>query len=154
MELQYIKALEGQVGGFNYDNCLRNKALIESKTENKTSLQYTKTGTTICGVVFKVSINNFQNKLGYRMEYALLPIPGLQVVPLSETKIASKFIILPQISILAELVLLLIAITSLRESRESSRCIDSILTLRTEFKWLLVDFPLRLSSMEEISEPI
>ena len=53
MELQYIKALETQVGGFNYDNCLRNKALIESKQDNKSSLQYTKTGTTICGVVFK-----------------------------------------------------------------------------------------------------
>ena len=63
MELQYIKALEGQVGGFNYDNCLRNRALIESKTENKTSLQYTKTGTTICGVVFKVSTTLFKINL-------------------------------------------------------------------------------------------
>jgi hypothetical protein len=60
MELQYIKALEGQVGGFNYDNCLRNKALIESKADNKSSLQYTKTGTTICGVVFKVSYPLFK----------------------------------------------------------------------------------------------
>ena len=82
MELQYIKALEGQVGGFNYDNCLRNKALIESKIDNKSSLQYTKTGTTICGVVFKVSKPTFQIKLGYRMESALLPIPDRLVVPL------------------------------------------------------------------------
>jgi len=40
-------------GGFNYDNCLRNKALTESKATN--AQKFMKTGTTICGVVFKVS---------------------------------------------------------------------------------------------------
>ena len=110
MELQYIKALEGTIGGFNYDNCLRNKALIESKADNKSSLQYTKTGTTICGVVFKVS-KHFSNKLGYRMESALLPIPDPLVVPLLETKTALRFITLLQTFTLAELELLLIAIT-------------------------------------------
>ena len=39
------------IGGFNYDNCIRNKALTESKKGGKMS--YMKTGTTICGVVFK-----------------------------------------------------------------------------------------------------
>lgn len=77
MELQYIKALESTVGGFNYDNCLRNRALIESKTDNKSSLSYTKTGTTICGVVFKVSTPFSKNKLGYRMEFASQLIPDL-----------------------------------------------------------------------------
>lgn len=41
------------VGGFNYDNCLRNKALTEAKPGNQQ--KYTKTGTTICGLVIKVS---------------------------------------------------------------------------------------------------
>jgi hypothetical protein len=110
MELQYIKALEGTVGGFNYDNCLRNKALIESKSENKSSLQYTKTGTTICGVVFKVSYLLII-KLGYRMEYASQQIPDLLEELQSVTRTASRFIIWRQISTLAELVLPPIAIT-------------------------------------------
>ena len=55
MELNYLKTLEKESGGFNYDNSIRNDALIASKPENQKSLQYTKTGTTICGVVFKVS---------------------------------------------------------------------------------------------------
>lgn len=42
------------LGGFNYDNCLRNTALqAQTKVAHKQS--YTKTGTTICGVVFNVS---------------------------------------------------------------------------------------------------
>jgi hypothetical protein len=51
MDLSYMKSLP--TGGFNYDNCLRNKALAESKAGNKVKTM--KTGTTICGVVFKVS---------------------------------------------------------------------------------------------------
>lgn len=52
MELGYLDAMPK--GGFNYDNCLRNKALLEAATDPKNSkLQYTKTGTTICGCVFK-----------------------------------------------------------------------------------------------------
>ena len=42
------------LGGFNYDNCFRNKALEANLGEGK-QLSYTKTGTTICGIVFKVS---------------------------------------------------------------------------------------------------
>jgi hypothetical protein len=51
MDLSYIKNLP--LGGFNYDNCLRNNALEMSKPGNKVKTM--KTGTTICGVVFKVS---------------------------------------------------------------------------------------------------
>ena len=42
------------LGGFNYDNCLRNKAL-EANLKPEKQLKFTKTGTTICGVVFAVS---------------------------------------------------------------------------------------------------
>ena len=51
MDLSYMKSLP--LGGFNYDNCLRNKALADSKAGNQ--IKTMKTGTTICGVVFKVS---------------------------------------------------------------------------------------------------
>jgi len=51
MDLQYIKDL--QLGGFNYDNCIRNKALIESKSMGANQVKHMKTGTTICGAVFK-----------------------------------------------------------------------------------------------------
>ena len=40
-------------GGFNYDNCLRNKALLESNPAAAGKMTYTKTGTTICGCIFK-----------------------------------------------------------------------------------------------------
>ena len=40
-------------GGFNYDNCIRNKALMESNPAATGKMTYTKTGTTICGCVFK-----------------------------------------------------------------------------------------------------
>ena len=39
-------------GGFNYDNCLRNKALLEKGNFKVPGNM--KTGTTICGVIFKV----------------------------------------------------------------------------------------------------
>jgi len=49
VELNYLEQVP--LGGFNYDNCIRNTALEANvKTSNK--LSYTKTGTTICGVVF------------------------------------------------------------------------------------------------------
>ena len=52
VELNYLEQVP--LGGFNYDNCIRNTALEANvKTSNK--LSYTKTGTTICGVVFNVS---------------------------------------------------------------------------------------------------
>ena len=52
MELNYVNALP--LGGFNYDNCLRNKALEANLPAGK-KLSFTKTGTTICGIVFNVS---------------------------------------------------------------------------------------------------
>ena len=52
VELNYLQTIP--LGGFNYDNCIRNTALAaQTKAGAKTS--YTKTGTTICGVVFDVS---------------------------------------------------------------------------------------------------
>jgi len=52
MELNYMNNLP--LGGFNYDNCLRNKAL-EANLKPDKKLKFTKTGTTICGCVFAVS---------------------------------------------------------------------------------------------------
>jgi len=52
MELNYINSLP--LGGFNYDNCLRNKALEANLSADK-KLSFTKTGTTICGIIFDVS---------------------------------------------------------------------------------------------------
>ena len=50
MELDYINALN--LGGFNYDNCIRNKA-IESGA-GVLPPRAMKTGTTICGAIYKV----------------------------------------------------------------------------------------------------
>ena len=72
--------------------------------------------------------------------------------PLLVTKTASKFIILPQIFTAVVQELLLIVITLPRESRENLKCIDSILILKAEFKWLQVDYQLKPLDMEEISE--
>ena len=54
MELNYMNNLKSNLGGFDYENCLRNKALEANLPADK-KLKFTKTGTTICGVVFKVS---------------------------------------------------------------------------------------------------
>ena len=51
-ELNYLDQVP--LGGFNYDNCLRNTAL-ETQTNMAHKSSYTKTGTTICGVIFQVS---------------------------------------------------------------------------------------------------
>ena len=54
-QLNYIESLP--LGGFNYDNCIRNKALLaNAKTKGAAGqLKTAKTGTTICGIVFAVS---------------------------------------------------------------------------------------------------
>ena len=52
MELNYLKTLP--TGGFNFDMCIRNKALAESASMSQ-PVKTMKTGTTICGVIFKVS---------------------------------------------------------------------------------------------------
>jgi len=51
-ELNYLSQVP--LGGFNFDQCLRNKAL-ESSTNSTHKSTYTKTGTTICGALFNVS---------------------------------------------------------------------------------------------------
>ena len=59
MELNYVNTLP--LGGFNYDNCLRNKALEANPSKDK-KLSYTKTGTTICGIIFDVSMGSMLAK--------------------------------------------------------------------------------------------
>lgn len=55
MDLAYMQALP-QTGGFDYGNCLRNKALTANKGMGlQTNVQNMKTGTTICGLIFNVS---------------------------------------------------------------------------------------------------
>lgn len=95
MELNYMNALP--LGGFNYDNCIRNKALEQSKAGNQVKTM--KTGTTICGVVFKVStiLSALTNYFGNRTESYLLLIPEPLEETSLETKIAKKFITWHQI---------------------------------------------------------
>lgn len=57
MELGYIDTLQQNIGGFNYDNCLRNTALL-AQSKTATQVKTMKTGTTICGIIFKVTIFN------------------------------------------------------------------------------------------------
>lgn len=58
MELGYVETLQQNLGGFSYDNCLRNTALMaQSKMDAK--IKTMKTGTTICGIIFKVTITHF-----------------------------------------------------------------------------------------------
>ena len=64
MELNYLKSLP--LGGFNYDNCLRNKAM-EANLGAAYKKNITKTGTTICGARFTVSNRN-QPDLSAQME--------------------------------------------------------------------------------------
>ena len=59
VELNYLDQVP--LGGFNYENCIRNTALAaQTNMANKAS--YTKTGTTICGAVFAVSSLNSLTK--------------------------------------------------------------------------------------------
>ncbi len=55
MELPYMK--EMAKGGFNYDNAIRNKALLASGTVKAAS--FNKTGTTIVASTFKVGVSFF-----------------------------------------------------------------------------------------------
>ena len=54
MELNYLSSLPQ--GGFNFDMAIRNKALAESGSMSQ-PVKTMKTGTTICGVIFKVCLN-------------------------------------------------------------------------------------------------
>ena len=51
MELNYLNTLP--TGGFNFDNCIRNKAMAESAGMSQ-PVKTMKTGTTICGIIFEV----------------------------------------------------------------------------------------------------
>ncbi len=48
--MDYVKALN--LGGFNYDNCIRNQAI--EKGAGVLPARAMKTGTTICGAIYKV----------------------------------------------------------------------------------------------------
>ena len=100
MNTEYMNSLP--VGGFNYDNCIRNNALVETAMSGG-KLTHMKTGTTICGMIFKVSLFPKVINLLYRMESFSLPIPEPPEEPLSETKIAKRFIISLQIFTVREL---------------------------------------------------
>ena len=109
MELSYMKSLP--LGGFNFDNCIRNKALEQSKPGNQVKTM--KTGTTICGVVFKVSANTSIITCLYRMELYWLLILELLVVTSLEIRTVKRFITWLQTFTAQVLELLLIAITLL-----------------------------------------
>lgn len=53
-QVSYVDSMA--LGGFNYDNCIRNKAMLANVKDKGASgqLRLAKTGTTICGIVFKV----------------------------------------------------------------------------------------------------
>jgi hypothetical protein len=53
MELNYLETLP--LGGFNFDNCIRNTALTVSGTSLPPKTM--KTGTTIVGIIWKVKYN-------------------------------------------------------------------------------------------------
>ena len=59
MDLQYIDNLS--TGGFNFENCIRNKALFDNGIMKEKAPM--KTGTTIVGLVFKVSPTNLTPSL-------------------------------------------------------------------------------------------
>ena len=83
MELSYMKTLP-DVGGFDYSNCLRNKALLNNSGMGlQTNVKTMKTGTTICGLVYKVSIWELTKN---RMEWLSLLILAPLAEALSETR--------------------------------------------------------------------
>lgn len=58
MELNYLNTLP--TGGFNFDNCIRNKAMAESAGMSQ-PVKTMKTGTTICGIIYEVRIDKTHN---------------------------------------------------------------------------------------------
>ena len=76
MEFKYMDAL--QMGGFNYDNCLRNKAML-AQSKTGTQVKTMKTGTTICGIIFKVSLIPFfhLSQLSSSERWALSHLPPI-----------------------------------------------------------------------------
>lgn len=68
MELDYLNALP--LGGFNFDNAIRNKAMAESGILQVPKTM--KTGTTICGVLIKVRIYQDLNLLSFHLSAILV----------------------------------------------------------------------------------
>lgn len=146
MELSYLSALPQ--GGFNFDNCIRNTALTQSNNKMDHPLKTTKTGTTICGIIYKVGtlerekreqlkmrflfVNNWLineilndwiiiHELSFsRMELYWLQTPVQLVVQLWETKTARRFTTSPLTFTAAVPVPLLIAIMSLVRNQKIS----------------------------------
>ncbi len=136
MELDYIKTLP--LGGFNYDNCIRNKALTESSMSVPPRAM--KTGTTICGVIYKVRRSNDEHCISefslrlkrywlnktrnltllhlFRMVLFWLLILEPLVAPLLEIKTVRRFTTLLQTFSVAELVQLPTVIMSLVSRRK------------------------------------
>ena len=110
MELSYIKALPE--GGFNFDNCIRNTAMA-ANSQMSQPIKTMKTGTTICGVIFKVGIHLTHLKNESRTEWCSLLIPVPPVAALWETRTARRSTTLPPTSSAAVPVPLLIATTLL-----------------------------------------
>ena len=67
-QLNYIESLP--LGGFNFDNCIRNKAMEVSGIAQPPKTM--KTGTTICGVIFKVSDLNLHKIFFYIENWNLI----------------------------------------------------------------------------------
>lgn len=59
MELSYLKALPE--GGFNFDNCIRNTAMA-ANSQMSQPIKTMKTGTTICGIIYKVTKSSTNNQ--------------------------------------------------------------------------------------------
>ena len=65
MELDYLKGLA--TGGFNFDNCIRNKAMQEAGSQMSVPVKTMKTGTTICGIIYKVRYRHFHSESNDKM---------------------------------------------------------------------------------------
>jgi len=132
-ELNYLNSVP--LGGFNYDNCIRNKALETStNTTHKTS--YTKTGTTICGVIFNVSVHAAADWLisqicFFRAELHSLLTPEPLPAPSWLTRTAPSSTTWPPTFTLLVLAQLPTAITSL----VSINLVNSILQAGFLEKW-------------------
>jgi hypothetical protein len=82
--IDYVENL--QLGGFNYENCIRNHAIASNLKAGKQQFKQASTGTTICGVIFKVRICINQK----RMEFAWLLTRELLADPLWEIRTARR----------------------------------------------------------------
>jgi hypothetical protein len=106
MELKYMQ--EMQEGGFDFSNCLRNRAL-EHGSQVTVPARATKTGTTIVGLKFKVRLRKLIP--AFRTEFAWLPTPEPLAALWLETRTARRSTSWLPTSTFAEQELLLTATT-------------------------------------------